>query len=159
MGFLLTKISYGAIVVTLNLFGDIMLDCMIIGDSIAVGTANVRQECVSHSVGGFNSWQWNKKFGKTDLAASTMIISLGTNDHSGVHTFKELSAMRARVTADRVFWIMPPCNDKFCKEDVNAIVEIIARSRGDTIIKTDRVQKDSIHPSWAGYKELAEKTK
>jgi lysophospholipase L1-like esterase len=132
---------------------------MIIGDSIAVGTSQVKTECVSHSVGGYNSWQWNKKFGNKSLAASTMIISLGTNDHSGVHTFKELSIMRFRVTADRVFWILPPCNDKFCKPHVNEIVEIIARSRGDMIIKTDRLQKDAIHPSWAGYKELAEKTK
>jgi len=136
-----------------------MLDCMIIGDSIAVGVSQVRTECVSHSIGGYNTWQWNKKFGKTDLTASTMIISLGTNDHQGVHTFKELSIMRSRVTADRVFWILPPCNDKFCKPNVNEIIEIIARSRGDTIIKTDRLQKDAIHPSWAGYKELANQSK
>jgi hypothetical protein len=136
-----------------------MLDCLIIGDSIAVGTANVRKECVSYSVGGLNSWQWNKKFADKDLTAGTTIISLGTNDHDGVHTFRELSAMRSRVTAGRVYWILPPCNDKFCKSNVNDIVEIIARSRGDFIIKTDRLQKDAIHPSWAGYKELAEKTK
>ena len=136
-----------------------MLDCLIIGDSIAVGTANVRKECVSYSVGGLNSWQWNKKFADKDLTAGTTIISLGTNDHSGVHTFRELSAMRSRVTAGRVYWILPPCNDKFCKSNVNDIVEIIARSRGDFVIKTDRLQKDAIHPSWAGYKELAEKTK
>jgi len=136
-----------------------MLDCLIIGDSIAVGTANVRKECVSYSVGGLNSWQWNKKFADKDLTAGTTIISLGTNDHAGVHTFRELSIMRSRVTAGRVYWILPPCNDKFCKSNVNEIVEIIARSRGDFIIKTDRLQKDAIHPSWAGYKELAEKTK
>lgn len=136
-----------------------MLDCLIIGDSIAVGTANVRQECVSYSVGGLNSRQWNNKFANKDLSAGTTIISLGTNDHDGVHTFKELSIMRSRVTAGRVFWILPPCNDKFCKSNVNEIVEIIAKSRGDTIIKTNRLQKDAIHPSWAGYKELAEKTK
>ena len=136
-----------------------MLDCLIVGDSIAVGTANVRQECVSYSVGGLNSRQWNNKFANKDLSAGTTIISLGTNDHDGVHTFKELSIMRSRVTAGRVFWILPPCNDKFCKSNVNEIVEIIAKSRGDTIIKTNRLQKDAIHPSWAGYKELAEKTK
>ena len=136
-----------------------MLDCLIIGDSIAVGTANVRQECVSYSVGGLNSRQWNNKFANKDLSAGTTNISLGTNDHDGVHTFKELSIMRSRVTAGRVFWILPPCNDKFCKSNVNEIVEIIAKSRGDTIIKTNRLQKDAIHPSWAGYKELAEKTK
>ena len=136
-----------------------MLDCMIIGDSIAVGVAQQRPECVAYATGGLNTWQWNKKYGSKVLASPAVIISLGTNDHSGVHTFKELSRMRANVTAERVFWILPPCNDKFCKPDVNEIVEIIARSRGDTIIKTDRLQKDAIHPSWAGYKELANETR
>ena len=136
-----------------------MLECLILGDSIAVGVARERPECVSYSTGGYNTWQWNKQYGNKVLASPAVIISLGTNDHSGVHTFKELSRMRSNVTAERVFWILPPCNDKFCKPDVNEIVEIIARSRGDTIIKTNRLQKDAIHPSWSGYKELAEKTK
>jgi lysophospholipase L1-like esterase len=135
-----------------------MLDCLIIGDSIAVGTAAVKTECVSYSVGGYNTWQWNKKFADKDLTASSVIISLGTNDHDGVHTFKELSIMRARVSAQNVYWILPPCNDKFCKPNVNEWVKIIARSRGDTIIETKRLQKDGIHPSWAGYKELADQT-
>lgn len=136
-----------------------MLECLIIGDSIAVGTANVRKECTSYSVGGLNSSQWNKKFAYHDLTARTVIISLGTNDHDRVHTFKELQLMRSRVDAERVFWILPPCNDKFCKPNVNEWVKIIANSRGDFVIGTDRLQKDSIHPSWAGYKELGEKTK
>lgn len=136
-----------------------MVDCMIVGDSIAVGVAQVRTECVSHSIGGLNSSQWNNKFGDKPLAASNVIISIGTNDHKGVHTFKELMAMRRRVDAQQVYWIMPPCNDKFCKPDVNEIVEIIARNFGDTIIGTKRLQKDAIHPSWVGYKELADQTK
>ncbi len=136
-----------------------MLDCLILGDSIAVGTANVRKECISYSIGGYNTWQWNRKFADKNLASKSVIISLGTNDHKGVHTFKELESMRKRVQADRVYWILPPCNNKFCKPDVNEIVEIIARNWGDTIIKTERLQADAIHPSWAGYKELAEKTK
>ena len=136
-----------------------MLECLIIGDSIAVGIAQQRPECVAYAQGGINTWQWNKKFGEKVIASPSVIISLGTNDHKGVHTFKELSRMRANVTAQHVYWIMPPCNDKFCKPDVNDIVEIIARSRGDTIIKTNRLQKDAIHPSWAGYKELADATR
>jgi len=136
-----------------------MLECLILGDSIAVGVAQVRTECVSYSKGGINSQQWNKQYGHKVTASPTVIISLGTNDHSGVHTFKELSRMRANVTAEQVYWILPPCNDKFCKPDVNDIVEIIARSRGDTIIKTNRLQKDAIHPSWAEYKELANATR
>ena len=136
-----------------------MLECLIIGDSIAVGTARVRTECVSYSTGGYNTWQWNKKYADNNLTAKSVIISLGTNDHKGVHTFKELSKMRERVDAQRVYWIMPPCNDKFCKPHVNEIVEIIARNYGDVIIGTKRVQPDAVHPSWAGYKELAEQSK
>ena len=136
-----------------------MIDCMIIGDSIAVGVAQQRPECVAYATGGLNTWQWNKKYSEKVIASPAVIISLGTNDHSGVHTFKELSRMRDNVTAERVFWILPPCNDKFCKPNVNDIVEIIARSRGDTVIKTTRLQTDAIHPSWAGYKELANATR
>jgi lysophospholipase L1-like esterase len=139
-----------------------MLECLIIGDSIAVGTANVRQECISYSKGGWNSWQWNKHYivkEKKDLTAQNVIISLGTNDHKGVKTFDELMYMRRNVTAARVYWILPPCNDKFCKPSVNEIVEIIAKNFGDTIISTKRLQTDAIHPSWAGYKELAEQSK
>jgi lysophospholipase L1-like esterase len=139
-----------------------MLDCLILGDSIAVGTANVRQECVSYSKGGWNTYQWNKHYidkEKKDLTAQNVIISLGTNDHNGVKTFDELLKLRNNVQAGRVYWILPPCNTKFCKPHVNEIVEIIAKNFGDTIISTNRLQGDAIHPSWAGYKELAEQSK
>lgn len=136
-----------------------MIDCIVMGDSIAVGTHQKRPECVSYAKGGINTWQWNKMYGDKPLNSRSVIISLGTNDHSGVNTFRELLKMRERVQAERVYWIMPPCNSKFCKPDVNDVVEIIARNFGDTIIGTNRVQSDGIHPSWAGYSELAEKTK
>ena len=74
-------------------------------------------------------------------------------------TFAELMKMRQNVNAERVYWILPPCNDKFCKPHVNEIVEIIAKNFGDTIVGTKRLQADAIHPSWAGYKEIAEKTR
>ncbi len=38
-----------------------MLECLIMGDSIAVGTKMFApKECVSYSKGGYNTWQWNK---------------------------------------------------------------------------------------------------
>jgi lysophospholipase L1-like esterase len=132
---------------------------MIIGDSIAVGVARERPECVSYSTGGLNTWQWNKKYGDKVLASPAVIISLGTNDHKGVKTLSELTAMRSRVTAQRVYWVMPPCNDKFCKPEVNEWVKTIANTNGDVIITTKRLQPDAIHPSWAGYKELANATR
>ena len=136
-----------------------MIDCLILGDSIAVGTHQFRPECVAYAKGGWNTWQWNRDYLKNDLTAKTVIISLGTNDHKGVNTFRELMKMRQDVSAARVFWIMPPCNPKFCKPHVNEVVEIIAKNFGDTIIGTQRLQKDAIHPTLAGYQEIAGKTK
>lgn len=136
-----------------------MIDCMIVGDSIAVGTHHIMPQCSEYATGGLNSWQWNKKYKGADLSAKSVIISLGTNDHKYIKTRNELESMRARVHADRVYWIMPPCNEKFCKTSVNEIVKQIAEANGDFIIATKRVQTDGIHPSWAGYKELAEAAK
>jgi lysophospholipase L1-like esterase len=139
----------------ISIIGEIMLECLIVGDSIAVGTANVRPECVSYSKGGINSWQWvNKNIGKTPLQAKTVIISLGSNDHKGVKTEKELETIRELTKADRVFWILPAI-----KPDIQEIVKKVAAKNGDTVLPITRLQKDGIHPSWAGYKELANKTK
>lgn len=139
-----------------------MLDCLILGDSIAVGTHQFKQECVAYATGGLNSYQWNKKYladRKNNLGAEVVVISLGTNDHPGVKTISELEKTRARIKADRVYWILPPCNNGFCKPEVNRWVNAIAQANGDFVIKTDKLQKDNIHPSWAGYKELAAEVK
>lgn len=104
--------------------------------------------------GGINSWQWNKNYSKDLKPAKTVIISLGSNDHSGVNTFKELLAMRQQVDAERVFWIMPAI-----KPNIQDIVQIIAKNFGDTVLPITRLQPDKVHPSWTGYKQLAESTK
>ena len=135
-----------------------MLECLIVGDSIAVGTKMFAPtECVAYAHGGWNTWQWTKKWGNTPLDSKLIIISLGTNDHKYIHTEAELHKMRSRVHSKRVIWVMPPCNEKFCKANVNAIVEKLAHEYGDTIISTMHVQPDHIHPSWRGYKELVKK--
>lgn len=135
-----------------------MIDCLVMGDSIAVGTHMFMKHCVSYSTGGYNTWQWNKKYldsNKEGFGAEVVVISLGTNDHKGVNTLAELQKMRSKVKAQRVYWIMPPCNDGFCKPNVNAFVKQVADQNGDIIINTKRVQTDNVHPSTAGYKELS----
>ncbi len=131
-----------------------MLDCLIVGDSIAVGVANVRTECVSYAKGGINSYQWlNQNVGKTPLLAKSVIISLGSNDHKYVKTEKELQTIRELTKADRVYWILPAI-----KPDIQEIVKKVAAEHGDTVLPITRLQKDGIHPSWAGYKQLGEQT-
>jgi len=131
-----------------------MIDCMILGDSIAVGTAVFKHGCEVYAQGGWNSWQWNKEFLKKDLSANTVIISLGTNDHKGVKTRKELETMREKVKGSRVYWILPAI-----KLDIQEIVKQIAEEHGDIVLPITRLQPDGIHPSVAGYKEIMEKTK
>jgi lysophospholipase L1-like esterase len=131
-----------------------MLECLIVGDSIAVGTATARPECVAYAKGGINSHQWlNKNIDKTPLIAKTVIISLGSNDHKYVKTESELQAIRELTKADQVFWILPAI-----KPDIQEIVRKVASKNGDTVLPITRLQKDGVHPSWAGYKELGEKT-
>jgi len=137
-----------------------MIDCMIIGDSIAVGVSMVRKECVSHSRGGWNSWQWNKDYlaNATTRPYETIIISLGANDHKGVKTEFELRKMRESIKGKRVFWIDPGKDRKPVPHD--AIVRI-AKEYGDVILERpkENMSSDGVHPTGKGYRELAEKTK
>ncbi len=147
----------------ISTIGEVMLECLIIGDSIAVGTAKYRPECVSYSKGGINSHQWiNQNVSKLPLQAKTVIISLGSNDHKYVKTLAELRTIRELTKADRVFWILPHGNhpkSNVSIKDIQEMVKLVAEENKDVVLPITRVQADNIHPSWAGYKDLADKTK
>lgn len=132
-----------------------MLDCLILGDSIAVGTAQARPECVSYSKGGINSYDWlNKNVGKSPYIARHVIISLGSNNHRGVKTESELNTIRQLTKADRVYWILPAI-----KPDIQEIVRRIAVENGDVILPIKDLSTDRVHPTTKGYRQLAEATK
>jgi len=129
-----------------------MLECLIVGDSIGVGVANVRKECVAYVQGGINSKQWlDKNIQHTPLIAKHVIISLGSNDHKYIKTETELRNIRALTQAQRVYWVMPSTKFPIQQE----IIWKIANEYHDTILKTERMQPDNVHPSWVGYKEIA----
>jgi len=137
-----------------------MIDCMVIGDSIAVGVSMVRKECVSYSRGGWNSWQWNKDY--LDKASTnsfeTIIISLGANDHKGVKTEAELRKMRAAIKGKKVFWISPGMERKPVPQEA---IEKIAKKYGDVVLPRPKahMSADGVHPTMTGYRELATQTK
>ena len=138
-----------------------MLECLILGDSIAVGLTAYRPECASLSKGGINTWQWNQRYKSQDLTADSVIISLGSNDHKHIKTLEELTKLRQRVQARQVYWILPYGNLKASEvpiENIQSIVKQLAADYGDIVVPITRVQKDNIHPSTAGYKQLSEKT-
>ena len=137
-----------------------MLECLILGDSIAVGVSQVRPECAVIAKSGWNSANYNKDFGAKAQSkeAKTIIISLGANDYTGIKTYNELYKLREKLQGQRVVWILP--NEKLKPKQVDD-VKLIAVSFGDTVIERPKnnMSADGVHPTYTGYKELAEKTK
>ena len=132
-----------------------MLDCFIVGDSIAIGTSYFRPECALIARSGISSKGWvDRNIGKMPLQAKTVIISLGSNDTTKMKSAEEFHTIRAMTKADRVFWILPAN-----KPDVRDILKSVAEYYGDTVLPINSLEKDGVHPTTSGYKELAEKTK
>lgn len=138
-----------------------MLDCLVVGDSIAVGTQQFAKECELQGRGGINTWQFNKMY-PGSFYAETVIISLGSNDHQYVKTYDQLFEMRQRVGAKNVFWVLPAGNNPaggVLIERIQDLVKQIARYYGDTVLPIRGLQPDGIHPSWAGYRDIVERTR
>jgi len=137
-----------------------MLECLVLGDSIAVGVSQARRECVSYAKIGINSSVWNRDYlpHAVDKNYGTVVISLGANDHKGIPTENELRRMRVNVSGKRVFWIDPGKDRKPVAHD--AIMRI-ASQYGDTVIARpqDQMSADGVHPTGRGYKTLADQTR
>ena len=136
-----------------------MIECLILGDSLAVGVGQIRKECVTHAVSGINSYNYVNRYvlhTKGDTQAKTVIISLGSNDLQNVNTYEELDTLRQLVTGDKVYWILPNI-----KETKRRAVWDVARKYNDWVIDArgyDR-SSDAVHPTYKGYKGIADETR
>jgi len=137
-----------------------MIDCLIVGDSIAVGVSQIRKECAAIVKSGINSKVWNDKHLDKIMAArvKTLIISLGANDYKGINTEGNIRLLRNLANAERVFWLLP--SQKLKPSQVEAVKKV-AEQFGDTVIPRPEtnISADGVHPTYTGYKILAEKTK
>jgi hypothetical protein len=134
-----------------------MIECLIVGDSIAVGLAKHRPECVAYAKGGINTYQFNRMYTDKVLQAKVVIISIGSNDHQYVKTKEELLRIRCRISADKVYWIMPQGNLKASNvpiEKIQGMISKIATTMGDGVINFT-ASPDKIHPSNKEYKHIA----
>lgn len=130
-----------------------MIDCLILGDSIAVGVSKNRPECDVIAKSGITSPNFVKAHITKNLSADTVVISLGSND-TGVNTLQALTKLRKTIRAKSVYWILPA---RFT--DARDAVEEVALKNGDTIVRIPDVSADGIHPTSRGYKRLAEITR
>jgi lysophospholipase L1-like esterase len=89
-------------------------------------------------------------YSMNDLTADTVVISLGSNDGSGIDTMQALIEIRNRVKSKKVMWILP-ANSK----PIQNIVRDVATQYNDLVIEIKSLSPDRVHPTMSGYKELA----
>ena len=136
-----------------------MIECLILGDSLAVGVGQIRTECVTQAKSGVNSYNYvNRHVLNTNgnTQAKHVIISLGSNDTKNIDTFEELDTLRQLVKADRVYWIVPAI-----KEDKRKAVWAVANKYHDHVIESRNhdLSPDKVHPTYKGYTSIANQTK
>jgi lysophospholipase L1-like esterase len=131
-----------------------MFECLILGDSIAVGIAQQRPECVAYVKTGINSYNWNNQHITKNLSGKTVVISLGANDSGKINTRSELNTLRQLVKADIVFWILPHNNPS-----IHGFIRELAEDYRDVVLPIANISADGIHPTAKGYKLLANQTR
>jgi lysophospholipase L1-like esterase len=128
-----------------------MLDCLIIGDSIAKGVADIRRDCAAYAEVGINSHDWYKKYYNKPLVANNVVISLGSNDTKGIRTRDELHSIRQNVDPEaRVLWILPYIDKPWIRD----AIMLIADNYGDDVLEI-RESADGVHPTARGYRSIA----
>jgi lysophospholipase L1-like esterase len=132
-----------------------LLSCLVLGDSIAVGTQIYKPYCEVHAKVGINSYDWNRHWLTQDISADKVIISLGSNDWSANVTRRELEKLRSHITAKKVIWLIPAI-----KPVIRSVVESIALANGDGMIDLLSIPRgsDGIHPTATGYREIGRLT-
>ena len=133
-----------------------MIECLILGDSIAVGISQMRPECIVQAKSGINSEDYaNGLFHRFELIhAKKTIISLGSND-AYVESYGPMLELRTLLKGD-VIWILSSNN-----EESRFAALTIARQFGDDVVdvRSFPISKDKVHPTTTGYKMIAENTK
>jgi lysophospholipase L1-like esterase len=136
-----------------------MLECLILGDSIAHGIANIRKECNRLAEIGINSVEFNRKYGKsmliTEMDPKTVIISLGSNDSTTDRFEREIRQLRSTIKTKDVIWIIP--SEK--KQEQRHIVTLVAAIYNDRMVEIPAYSWDGIHPSVRGYDEIVKRTR
>jgi hypothetical protein len=125
-------------------------DCLVLGDSIAVGVAQARPECSASARSGISSGTYSLELLRP-ARARTVVISLGVNDDASVDTVANLRVVRAAVHGERVIWLLPGI-----KERARTAIRLVAREFGDRTLDTrSEAGRDHLHPTGAGYEVIA----
>lgn len=118
------------------------MDCVAIGDSIAVGIGQAAHCTINAKVGASSSY-----VAGLDVAAGkdVAVISVGSNDPTNPKLRSNLDRIRSKVTAKRVIWVLP------YNRKAAAVVKAVAVQHGDGYIDLSAFKtRDGVHPSSYG---------
>jgi lysophospholipase L1-like esterase len=135
-----------------------MLECLIIGDSIAVGIGMNRPECATIAKVGITSQNWLHSYQNHptfNRPYKIAVISLGTNDYRNT-TAENIYDIRLKTKADMVIWILPSATLKPIQRVI--IKEIANEFHDRTMDITQFIGPDGIHPHGKGYQDIAKQT-
>lgn len=129
-----------------------MFECLILGDSIGVGTAQAINARYPHqcdvqaaeraTAEQILTWRRSPKI------YGAAIFAMGSNDAAGPALAKKLLSIRAGIRTRRVIWLLP-----YARQQAY-VVNSVAASFGDETLDLKRfATKDRIHP--ASYGEVA----
>jgi hypothetical protein len=124
----------------------LLLPCLVIGDSIAVGVAAQLQDCQAVARVGASSSAIVRM--KASASGGTAIISAGSNDAKNPKLEENLELIRRRAGAVRTVWIAPR------HPKARTVVMHVAARHGDAVVDLAALpSRDGIHP--AGYGRVA----
>lgn len=128
-----------------------ILPCLILGDSTAVGTADALAaqgiRCEVHARVSAPSGETGATW-RGSGPVSRALIALGSNDPNNPALASNLLALRRRTSAAQVTWLAP------YHPAAARVVTSLARSFGDTVVQlADHDSRDRVHPS--SYRSVA----
>lgn len=129
-----------------------MIECLLLGDSIAVGIGQMRPDCIVEAKVGITSERYVNGLYRhfTLVNAKKTIISLGSND-GNMDAYGPMLALREAIEGD-VVWILSSNNER----SRFAALSIAVKFNDSTIdIKSFPISKDKVHPTTQGYKLIA----
>lgn len=125
--------------------------CLILGDSTAVGTADALASqglrCAVHARVGASSSETVRTF-SGNAPVERAVIGLGSNDPRNPQLVRNLFALRRRLSAAQVIWLVP-----YEPTAANATIAV-AKAFGDNVLRLDNIKtQDRVHP--VSYRQVA----
>lgn len=123
-----------------------MIECLVLGDSIAVGVAQHLPECQVIAKVGLTSSQVLASV--KAVSNDVTIISVGSNDPRNPELLRNIRALRAKINAKYVIWLLP------YDGGASDAVSYVAGSNRDYMINLNNFASgDGVHPK--NYKSVA----